>query len=77
MTSRFTDYEIRYTLDGKAKRFVQRDTHMSEADAWYYAALHSGIGVLYSGISPADKAAELRDYVMRHGLADVRFVALS
>ncbi|MBD8729937.1 DUF6555 family protein [Pseudomonas sp. CFBP 13710] len=73
MTSRFTDYEIRYVLNGEARRFQQRDTHMSDADALYYAALHSGIGLVYGGTNAAEHAAQLRRHVERRGLRDVQW----
>lgn len=73
MTSRLTDYEIRYVLNGETRQFIQRDTHMSDADAWYYAALHSGVGLYYGSSSTADKAAALRQHAQRRGLADVQW----
>jgi len=76
MTSRLSDYEICYVLNGEAKQLIQRDTQMNDADAWYYATLHSGVGLYYGGCDAAEKAAMLRRHAQRRGLADVKWRGL-
>jgi len=73
MTSRLSDYEICYVLNGEARQFIQCDTQMNDADAWYYATLHSGVGLHYGSGDKADKAAVLRRHAQRRGLADVKW----
>lgn len=38
-------FEIRYRLKNTEHVFVQPDSHMTDADAWYYACLHAGVGL--------------------------------
>jgi hypothetical protein len=64
-------FEIRYRLNGERKMFVQPDSRMSEADAWYYACLHAGIGVLHNRPSLRDETTALKQHAERAGVTEV------
>lgn len=69
-------FQITYRLNDARQVFVQPDSHMTDADAWYYACLHAGVGLAY-GDDPAQQGlAELRAQAQKCGLTDVRWEAL-
>ncbi len=67
-------FQIHYRLHGRPCHFEQRDTLMSDADAWYYASLHSGtgLGLEDEAESKGMLCARARDA----GLSDVRWLKL-
>ncbi|EIK97029.1 hypothetical protein PMM47T1_07806 [Pseudomonas sp. M47T1] len=67
-------FEIHYRLHGRPCHFVQRDTLMTDADAWYYASLHSGTGLGLQVDSGCQVA--LRQQAGDAGLSDVTWVKL-
>jgi len=67
-------YRISYHFQGEPRHFLQRDTHMTEADAWYYAALHSGIGLLYGLPGNRDKAQDLRQHAEMAGISRLTYI---
>ncbi|WP_231667258.1 DUF6555 family protein [Pseudomonas quasicaspiana] len=64
-------FEIRYRIHGQVKLFVQIDSQMTDTDAWYYACLHAGIGVLHYLSPPPEEIILLRHHAERSGLTDV------
>ena len=69
-------FQITYRLNDARQVFVQPDSHMTDADAWYYACLHAGVGLAY-GEDPAQLGlGELRAQAQKCGLTDVRWEAL-
>lgn len=64
-------FEIRYRFRGERKLFMQPDTQMTDADAWYYACLHAGIGVLHNLSLARDEIHALTQHAERLGLTDV------
>ncbi|MCD5974204.1 hypothetical protein KDX24_23525 [Pseudomonas sp. CDFA 550] len=64
-------FEIRYRIHGQVKLFVQIDSQMTDTDAWYYACLHAGIGVLHNQSPPPEEIILLRHHAERSGLTDV------
>lgn len=67
-------FEIHYRLHGRPFHFQQRDTLMSDADAWYYASLHSGTG-LGLQVDTESRSAML-EHAGASGLSDVTWVKL-
>lgn len=68
-------FEIRYRLHGRPHHFLQRDTLMTDADAWYYAALHAGTGL---GLEVLNEGKECwQQQAMAAGLSDVRWLQLA
>ena len=65
------NFEIRYRIHGQKKMFVQPDSRMTDTDAWYYACLHAGIGVLHNLSPPREEIVALRQHAERSGLSDV------
>ena len=69
-------FQITYRLGGMQKLFDQTDSHMSDADAWYYSCLHAGVNLLY-GADPAQMDHEtLRSHAEKSGLDDVKWEEL-
>ncbi|WP_277964534.1 DUF6555 family protein [Pseudomonas sp. RIT-To-2] len=68
-------FEIRYCLHGRPHHFLQRDTLMTDADAWYYAALHAGTGLGMEAIE--DNKEQWRQHAMAAGLSEVQWVKLA
>jgi hypothetical protein len=64
-------FQITYRLKNDRYIFVQPDTHMSHADAWYYACLHSGLGLLYGHDYDQQNHEVLRSHAQTGGLIDV------
>ena len=69
-------FEITYCLNGSRRKFVQPDTHMTDEDAWYYACLHAGVGLLYGEDNVQDNHAKLLDHAEKSDLADVKWEEL-
>ncbi|OOG10834.1 DUF6555 family protein [Pseudomonas sp. C9] len=69
-------FQITYCLNDERHTFVQSDTHMHPADAWYYACLHSGIGLSYGQNHDQQNDAALRRHAQAKGLTDVSWVKL-
>ncbi|WP_315975566.1 DUF6555 family protein [Pseudomonas sp. 14P_8.1_Bac3] len=69
-------FEITYCLNESRRLFVQPDSHMTDEDAWYYACLHSGVGLLYGEENVEDDHARLLDHAKKAGLTDVRWEEL-
>lgn len=64
-------FEIRYLFHGEQKLFMQHDSDMTDADAWYYACLHAGIGVITSVSASGEEIVSLMQHAERSGLTDV------
>nr|WP_314531190.1 DUF6555 family protein [uncultured Pseudomonas sp.] len=69
-------FQITYRLNDARQVFVQPDSHMTDADAWYYACLHAGVGLAYGDDPDQQGLAELRAQAQKCGLTDVRWEAL-
>jgi len=69
-------FEITYCMNGSRRKFVQPDTHMTDEDAWYYACLHAGVGLLYGEDNVQDNHAKLLDHAEKSDLADVKWEEL-
>jgi len=67
-------FQITYRLKNDLYVFVQPDTHMSHADAWYYACLHSGLGLSYGHDQQNHEL--LRNHAQSGGLIDVSWEEL-
>jgi hypothetical protein len=68
-------FEIRYCLNDKKQVFVQPDSHMTDADAWYYACLHANIELLYAFIHEQSFDA-FRERAQELGVTKVRWEEL-
>ena len=67
-------FKICYRLHGQVHQFFQRDSDMTDADAWYYVTLHSGTGL---GINVTGECANrLQHHAMAQGVSDVTWVKL-
>jgi hypothetical protein len=66
-------FHIHYRFRGEHRTFLQPDTSLVEADAWYYACLHAGIGVLHNVSGTRDELAALIAHARRYGLTAVRW----
>ncbi|VVN09588.1 hypothetical protein PS645_03720 [Pseudomonas fluorescens] len=64
-------FQITYSLSKTRRIFVQPDTHMTDEDAWYYACLHSGVGLLYGELYPQEDHARLVEHANSAGLTEV------
>ncbi|MCK1792751.1 DUF6555 family protein [Pseudomonas violetae] len=69
-------FQITYRLNDARQVFVQPDSHMTDADAWYYACLHAGVGLAYGEDPDQQGLAKLRTQAQLCGLTDVRWEAL-
>lgn len=69
-------FQITYCLSTTRKVFVQPDSHMTEEDAWYYACLHSGVGLAYGEDLLGDVPALLREHAEKSGLTKVSWEEL-
>ncbi|MHC8314885.1 DUF6555 family protein [Pseudomonas sp. LB3P31] len=69
-------FQITYRLNDARRVFVQPDSHMTDADAWYYACLHAGVGLAYGEDPGSQGLAELRAQAHQCGLTEVRWEAL-
>ena len=65
-------YRIHYSINGRPSDFLQPDHDLSEADAWHYACLHAGIGVLHNAPAGQDELVTLVRHAKRSGLGEVR-----
>lgn len=71
---RHRQYMIRYRYQGQARAFLQADTQMTKADAWYYASLHCGAATLYGITALAEDTQSLRIRAEHCGLSEVVFL---
>ncbi|SDO15242.1 hypothetical protein SAMN04489798_2170 [Pseudomonas arsenicoxydans] len=69
-------FEIRYRFNNTQHVFVQPDSHMTDADAWYYACLHAGVGLLYEMDCDQHNHETLREHAQGAGLTQVRWKGL-
>ncbi|MHC8287279.1 DUF6555 family protein [Pseudomonas sp. XS1P51] len=69
-------FQITYSFNKTRHVFVQQDSHMSEEDAWYYACLHAGVGLLYGEIHTQQNGAQLREHAEKSGLTQVKWEEL-
>jgi hypothetical protein len=69
-------FEIRYMFKGERKLFVQPDSAMTDTDAWFYACLHSRIGVQHNLSALRTELQALRQHAERAELVDVRWEEL-
>ncbi|AKV08337.1 hypothetical protein B723_18785 [Pseudomonas fluorescens NCIMB 11764] len=69
-------FEITYCLNGSRRMFVQPDVHMTDEDAWYYACLHAGVGLLYGEDVAQQNGAQLRGHAEKSGLTHVKWEEL-
>ena len=67
-------FQIHYRLHDRPCHFEQRDTVMSDADAWYYASLHSGTSPALQDEGGGE--AMLCVKAREAGLSDVRWLRL-
>jgi hypothetical protein len=64
-------YQIHYQLKNAPISFFQPDRNMTDADAWHYACLHAGIGVLHNLANGQDELLILIRHAKRLGLEGV------
>ncbi|AWM91778.1 hypothetical protein DJ564_13575 [Pseudomonas sp. 31-12] len=69
-------FQITYGFNKTRHIFVQPDSHMTEADAWYYACLHSGIGLSYGDNHDQQNFDAVRSHAQEHGLIQVNWEEL-
>jgi hypothetical protein len=69
-------FEITYCLNDSRRMFVQPDIHMTDEDAWYYACLHAGVGLLYGEDNAQDNHAKLLEHAEKSGLTYVKWEEL-
>jgi hypothetical protein len=69
-------FQITYNLKKSRHIFVQPDSHMTDADAWYYACLHSGIGLSYGENHDQQNEEALRVHAQASGLMQVSWEEL-
>ncbi|WP_123407361.1 DUF6555 family protein [Pseudomonas frederiksbergensis] len=69
-------FEIRYRLKNTQHVFIQPDLHMTDADAWYYACLHAGVGLLYEMDCDQQNYGALSSHAQSAGLTQVRWEEL-
>jgi hypothetical protein len=69
-------FQITYSLKKSRHIFVQPDSHMTDADAWYYACLHSGIGLSYEENHDHQNEEALRVHAQASGLMQVSWEEL-
>jgi hypothetical protein len=66
-------FRIHYRFLGEHRVFLQPDSELNEADAWYYACLHAGIGVLHNLSKTREELSALIAHGRRYGLTAVRW----
>lgn len=66
-------FRIHYRFLDEQRVFLQPDSVLEEADAWYYACLHAGIGVLHNLSKTREELTALITHGRRNGLTDVRW----
>ena len=66
-------FRIHYRFLGEQRGFLQPDSALNEVDAWYYACLHAGIGVLHNLSKTREELTALIAHGRRYGLTDVRW----
>jgi hypothetical protein len=69
-------FQFTYSLKKSRHIFVQPDSHMTDADAWYYACLHSGIGLSYEENHDHQNEEALRVHAQASGLMQVSWEEL-
>ena len=69
-------FQITYRLNDDRRIFIQPDSHMSHADAWYYASLHSGIGLSYGHNHDQQHDEALQKKAHEGGLIEVSWEEL-
>lgn len=69
-------FQITYRLNDARQLFVQPDSHMTDADAWYYACLHAGVGLVYGDNNAQEDYAALRLHAEKSGVTQVLWEAL-
>lgn len=69
--TRARHFQITYGFNKTRHIFVQPDFHMTDEDAWYYACLHAGVGLLYGEDHAQQNHALLREHAQKSGLTDV------
>ncbi|MGL6245162.1 DUF6555 family protein [Pseudomonas sp.] len=69
-------FQITYSLKKSRYIFVQPDSHMTDADAWYYACLHSKIGLSYGENHDQQNEDSLRSHAQERGLMQVSWEEL-
>lgn len=69
-------FEITYCLNNARRMFVQPDSHMTDEDAWYYACLHAGVGILYEEDDAQDYHARLLEHAENFELTQVKWEEL-
>jgi hypothetical protein len=70
-------FKIRYLMRGESRAFLQADSKMTDADAWYYACLHAGIGVLPNISPPCDEITALMQHARKSGMTNVQWEQLA
>jgi hypothetical protein len=66
-------FRIHYRFLDEQRVFLQPDSALNEADAWYYACLHAGIGVLHNLSKTREELTALIAHARRYGLTAVRW----
>lgn len=69
-------FEITYSFKDSRRKFVQPDSHMTDEDAWYYACLHAGVGLVYGENDARRSEVQLREHAEQSGLAQVTWEEL-
>lgn len=69
-------FQITYHYSNTRRLFIQPDTHMTDADAWYYACLHAGVGLVYGEYCAPDDHLRLREHALSSGLTQVSWEEL-
>ena len=69
-------FQITYRFSTTRRIFVQPDSQMNDEDAWYYACLHSGVGLLYGENAAQDDHLLLREHAETSGLTQVTWEEL-
>ncbi|BCJ07219.1 MULTISPECIES: DUF6555 family protein [Pseudomonas] len=65
-------YTIEYRLHGEPRRFIIRQEHMDNAEAWHWASCDAGLGIIPKfGREKIKKVS--RPMAERHGITDVHW----
>ncbi|MDB5996135.1 MAG: hypothetical protein JWP42_3271 [Pseudomonas sp.] len=74
--TRARHFQISYSFNKKRQVFIQPDSRMSDEDAWYYACLHAGVGLLYGENHDQQNHAALREHAEKSGVTQIKWEEL-
>ncbi|MFL1526791.1 DUF6555 family protein [Pseudomonas sp. O230] len=74
--TRARHFQINYCFKKTRQMFIQPDSHMSDDDAWYYACLHAGVGLLYGEHHDQQNHLQLRAHAEKSDLTHVTWEEL-